>query len=76
MVKSLSIIIPAYNEEQNLVSIFDEICRQVNKLKLDYEIIIVDDGSQDSTWEIAKKLSKGNTRVIRHESNKGSGMDA
>ncbi|HMS00749.1 MAG TPA: glycosyltransferase family 2 protein [Anaerolineales bacterium] len=67
---NLSIVIPVYNEEHNI----REILRRVQATKLAKEIVVVDDGSQDGTREILKKLDgKGKIRVILHERNKGKG---
>ncbi|HXF85798.1 MAG TPA: glycosyltransferase family 2 protein [Anaerolineales bacterium] len=66
----LSIIIPVYNEAQNI----REIVRRVQATKRAYEIIIVDDGSQDGTREILKQMDgKKKVRVIFHEKNQGKG---
>lgn len=52
----LSVVIPAYNEEENLKKgVLDEVWTYLEKNKLDYEVIIVDDGSDDSTKHIVKK---------------------
>jgi dolichol-phosphate mannosyltransferase len=57
-VKSL-IIIPTYNEKENLEALIEAIFR----LNCDIEILVVDDGSPDGTGEIADRLSKGDKRV-------------
>lgn len=56
----LSVVIPAYNEEKNLKKgVLDEVKNFLEKNKFDYEVIIVDDGSIDSTKEeILKYISK------------------
>ncbi len=61
----ISVIIPAYNEEQALKPVVEEYSPYVD------EIIIVDDGSNDSTYEIAKNLQNDRVRVFRHEKNQG-----
>jgi glycosyltransferase involved in cell wall biosynthesis len=61
----ISVIIPVYNEERALKPVVDEYSPYVN------EIIIVDDGSNDSTYEIAKTLQTERIRVFRHEKNQG-----
>ncbi len=69
-VMNLSVVIPVYNEEHNI----REILRRVQATKLAKEIVVVDDGSQDGTREILKKMDgKGKVRVILHERNKGKG---
>lgn len=70
MAKKISIIIPAYNEEDNLIHNIDRIHYWLNKLKFDYQIIVSDDGSTDKTSEIALKC---NATLIRSEKNKGKG---
>ena len=65
----LSIVIPAYNEEQTIASVLEEI--QKLELDLDTEIVVVDDGSTDRTVEVARKFSK--TKIIRHKRNQGKG---
>jgi glycosyltransferase involved in cell wall biosynthesis len=71
----LSIILPAYNEEENLCRVDAELMPTLNSIGLDYEIIVVDDGSTDNTIEIAEKLASRNKRIFvaRHEQNMGLG---
>ncbi len=65
----LSIVVPAYNEEQTLASVVDRL------LSVEYlrEIVIIDDCSTDRTFAVAQQLSArhGNVRVLRHERNSG-----
>lgn len=72
---SLSIVLPAYNEEKNLPGVVERIIEVSNKLNLDSEIIIVDDGSTDKTREIIKDLEKKQLGIkgVFHERNKGYG---
>jgi glycosyltransferase involved in cell wall biosynthesis len=67
---NLSVIIPVYNEADNI----REIIKRVQATKLAREIVVVDDGSQDSTREILEKLNgRRKVRVILHEKNQGKG---
>jgi len=67
---NLSVIIPVYNEVKNI----QEIIKRVQATKLAKEIIIVDDGSQDGTRDILKKLDgKKKVHIILHEKNQGKG---
>lgn len=62
----ISIIIPAYNEEEAI----EDTIKRVKNLKLkNFEIIVVDDGSIDNTYSLAKKFS--GIKLIRHKRNMG-----
>jgi len=66
----LSVIIPVYNEVENI----EEILKRVKATKRAAEIIVVDDGSQDGTRDLLKKLDgRGRVRVILREKNQGKG---
>jgi glycosyltransferase involved in cell wall biosynthesis len=52
----VSCIIPAYNEEANIIHTIRAISEEMQRLNRDYEIIVVDDGSQDETIEQARSL--------------------
>ncbi len=71
----LSVIIPAYNEEENILRIEKELIPFLTRLKMTYEIIIVDDGSDDDTAKKAEELQKSHKEIIliKHGSNKGLG---
>lgn len=75
MQRSLTVIVPAFNEEKNLEASVMEILDAANKSDLSIEIIIIDDGSKDDTWHCAQKLEKSNSQVkcIKNDSNKGLG---
>ena len=67
---NLSVIIPVYNEVQNI----REILKRVQSTGLAWEILIVDDGSTDGTREILKELDgTDQIRVVLHEENQGKG---
>jgi glycosyltransferase involved in cell wall biosynthesis len=59
----ISLVIPLYNEEESLSELTAWIDRVVKKEGLTYEIIFVDDGSGDGSWQVIEKLSKENTAV-------------
>ena len=80
--KKLSVIVPAYNEEERLPIMLDETFEYLesNKKKNDkftYEIIIVDDGSKDKTTKIglqyASKYTTDLVRVLTLKKNRGKG---
>ena len=71
----LSVIIPAYNEEPNLLDTLQEVAGYLNSQNYSYEVIIVEDGSKDKTYEIAeaaKSLFK-NFSLIKNDKNQGKG---
>lgn len=59
----ISFVIPAKNEENSIETLYQEIVKNTAKLKKEFEIIYVDDGSTDRTFEILKKLHKKDKRV-------------
>ncbi len=62
----VSIIVPAYNEGENIGDTIESLLR-LDYPKDRYEIIVVDDGSTDNTYEVAKRYEGQNVRVIRKE---------
>ncbi|MBI5222292.1 MAG: glycosyltransferase family 2 protein [Candidatus Magasanikbacteria bacterium] len=71
-VPSLSIVIPAYNEEESLAYVLTDTLKDLPKAVGDYEIIIVDDGSTDKTSQIAESFVKKNKHVrVIHQQNCG-----
>lgn len=74
-VKSLTIAMPAYNEAENIQVMIEETAQAVSPLVEDFEIIVVDDGSQDETAVIVQALMSQypQLRLLRHEENMGYG---
>ena len=56
----LSIIIPVYNERNNLIPLDDKLDRELKKLNLSYEIIFIDDGSSDGSLHLIESMQKHN----------------
>ena len=61
--KSVSIIGPCFNEENNIDEYLTRIIKVSKKLGLDYKIILIDDGSKDNTWSKILENSKKNNRI-------------
>ena len=61
---SISVIIPALNEEKNLPATVRVVVDVVEKIFEEYEIIIFNDGSTDRTAEVADKLAQGNKNIV------------
>jgi glycosyltransferase involved in cell wall biosynthesis len=73
--RSISVILPAYNEEGNIVQIVKAAFRVLKQIFREYEIIVVNDGSTDHTREIVKDLAdrRSNLHLINHPVNIGYG---
>lgn len=70
--KSISIVIPAYNEVNRIGKCLTSVINYVEG-KYDYEIIVVDDGSRDSTARIVEGFMNPHIILITNEKNKGKG---
>jgi len=71
----LSIVLPCFNEEQNIEGTMTNLSSWIQREGIEAEIVIVDDGSTDGTWAIVQRLAAGNhaIRLVRHEHNLGYG---
>lgn len=69
---SLSVLVPAYNEESTIATILDRLCRLP---EIELEVIVVDDGSDDGTFRGAALFAAGDSRVqvLQHDRNRGKG---
>ncbi len=61
--KLISIVVPVYNEEENIEHFYEEICKTMQPLGYDFELVFVDDGSKDSSILILDHLSQRDDRV-------------
>ena len=71
----LSLVLPAYNEEAGIRQAVLEACEALAELTRDYEVLVVDDGSCDSTTAIVAELAaeRPQVRLLRHGGNRGYG---
>ncbi len=69
----LSVVVPAFNEAESLPELAEWIAKVCASSSIDYELIVIDDGSTDNTWEVLKLLSarNGKVRAIRFRRNYG-----
>jgi glycosyltransferase involved in cell wall biosynthesis len=72
-IRSLSLVIPVHNEEGNLEELHRRLTDVLTAIDLPYEIIIVDDGSKDGTWQVIQSLHARDPSVValRHRRNFG-----
>src|SRR5215216_6589120 len=61
----LSLIVPVYNEEENLPLLMDAICNALEPLRKDWEVIFVDDGSRDGGLQVLEHLVEKNPEHVR-----------
>jgi len=54
----ISVVIPAYNEEDNIIPICDEVISSLNKMDVRYELVLVDDGSSDNTFNMMNQVKE------------------
>jgi glycosyltransferase involved in cell wall biosynthesis len=73
---SISVIYPAYNEEENIVSTIERSIAALVSITNDFEIIIVNDASRDNTAELVDELARSHPqiRVIHQSRNLGQGV--
>ena len=73
LISSLSLVIPVYNEEGNLTALHERLTSSLQAIGLPYEIIFVDDGSKDGTWNLIRSLRAQDPQVLglRHRRNFG-----
>jgi len=70
---NISLVIPLLNEEESLPELHDWIVKVMNENKFSYEIIFVDDGSKDKSWQVIETLASKNSfvRAIKFRRNYG-----
>jgi dolichyl-phosphate beta-glucosyltransferase len=69
----VSVVIPAFNEEEDIVDSVGKITAYMRSQGLSYEVVVVDDGSSDGTYRIVDGLDDENVRVLKNEVNLGKG---
>jgi glycosyltransferase involved in cell wall biosynthesis len=76
MEKTLTLIIPAYNEAANIAATVDEVLWAIGDKFLDYEVLIINDGSSDDTARIIDSLAAANPHVIAVHNERNIGFGA
>lgn len=72
----ISIVIPAYNEAENIQEIYERISKEFSMLKEDFEVIFVDDGSKDETFFRISTLTLNHKNVIGVKFSRNFGKEA
>ena len=60
----LSVIIPSYNEEGNIINTADVVSKLLEDNMIDYELVFVNDGSKDKTWELINELATTRDHIV------------
>lgn len=60
---SCSVVIPIYNEEDNIPVLYEKLVGVLKKIGGNYEIIFIDDGSSDSSWDLLNEIHEKNSHV-------------
>ena len=60
----LSIIIPSYNEEGNVAKCASVVSKLLSENGIDYELVFVNDGSKDRTWDIISNLARNDEHIV------------
>jgi len=71
----VSIVVPTYNERENLPRLLEEIDRVLRSRGINYEVVVVDDDSPDGTWRVAEEYAERGlpVRVVRRRGERGLG---
>lgn len=75
IIDEISVFMPVYNEEANLQRVVLKTISVLDRVAEKWELLIIDDGSRDSTYEVALELTKSDKRIrlISHKENRGYG---
>ena len=65
MTKKISVVVPTFNEEDNVIPLSEQIIQQLENIdgEYEYELIFIDNDSCDSTRDILRNLCRGNPRI-------------
>ena len=69
----LSVVLAAFNEEVCIEKELSIVCNALDKAMVNYEVLVVDDGSTDNTPRLVRDFSHSRVSLIQHKSNQGSG---
>lgn len=70
----LSVVIPAFNEEGAIREVLSEWIRELERLAIDYEMLVYNDGSSDRTGSLLQEIAQHNPRLqVASQPNRGHG---
>ncbi|MCZ6521701.1 MAG: glycosyltransferase family 2 protein [Bacteroidetes bacterium] len=72
----ISVVVPLYNETESLPELCDWIQRVMNQHRFSYEILLIDDGSTDGSWDSIQRLSQANGHIKGIQFNRNYGKSA
>lgn len=61
--KLFSVLIPVFNSEKRLQNAYEAISKRLTEEQIPFELLIIDDGSKDNTWQLAKEIAAKDMRV-------------
>lgn len=61
----LSVVVPVYNEHDNLPLLYDAVCAALKEIAYDWELILVDDGSKDGSFDVLRNLAEKDPARVR-----------
>ena len=72
----ISVLIPVYNEEENVEPLYEQLKRTLDDANIDYEIFFIDDGSTDNTFKVLKKVHEkdSSVKIIKFKKNFGQAL--
>lgn len=72
----LSVVIPAFNEETRIGGTLERMLAYFDAQDFDYEILVVDDGSSDTTLQVVRQTAgdRSNVRILHYDGNRGKGF--
>jgi len=72
----ISVVVPLYNEEESLEELVNWISRVTESHGFSYEVVLIDDGSNDTSWQVINKLAENNQNVKGARFNRNYGKSA
>ncbi|MCC6181746.1 MAG: glycosyltransferase family 2 protein [Bacteroidia bacterium] len=74
MMKELSVLIPVYNSASCIEQTISKTIEALKRLNISYELILIDDASEDNTWQIVKQLKQTNEHILGVKFSKNYGQ--